>query len=193
MIRLPCSKPTPAGLLAPDHYGAAAWPLVIERQRLPRLGLSTLNSMAFGLAVYASQRRLPDTTQDSLPVAGQALLDGVLTRKAPMKGFRLHLVLLSQALLGATDVSSDVPDFWRSGLGRSGNGRVRRARSAIWRGVNQCESRSKNLSNDFPITPSRHHGSLPGNGWLGTKTAPRSSPTAWTFVRFLRRLAMRAT
>jgi len=55
-----CSKPTPAGLLAPDHNGAATWPLVIRRQRLPRLGLSTLNSMAFGLAVYASQRRLPD-------------------------------------------------------------------------------------------------------------------------------------
>ena len=50
-----CSNPTPAGLLAPDHCGAAAWPLVIERQRLPRLGLSALNSMAFGLAVYASQ------------------------------------------------------------------------------------------------------------------------------------------
>jgi len=70
-------------------YSAAAWPLVIERQRLPRLGLSTLNSMAFGLAVYASQRRLRDTTQDSLPVAGQALLDGILTRKVPMKGFKV--------------------------------------------------------------------------------------------------------
>ena len=44
--------------------------------------------MAFGLAVYASQGRLPDTTQDSLPVAGQALLDGLLTRKVPMKGFK---------------------------------------------------------------------------------------------------------
>ena len=53
-----CSKPTPAGLLTPDRCGAAAWPLVIERQRLPREGLSTLNSMAFGLAVYASQCRL---------------------------------------------------------------------------------------------------------------------------------------
>jgi len=31
-----CSTPTPAGPLAPDHYSAAAWPLVIERQRLPR-------------------------------------------------------------------------------------------------------------------------------------------------------------
>ena len=109
MVRLPCSKPTPAGLLAPDQSSAAAWPLVIERQRLPRLGLSTLNSMAFGLAVYASQGRLPDTTQDSLPVAGQALLDGVFTRKVPMKGFKvgLHLLIpLSQALLGAIDATS---------------------------------------------------------------------------------------
>jgi len=59
MIRLPCSKPTPAGLLTSDHCDAAAWPLVIRWQRLPRLGLSTLNSMAFGLAVYASPRSLP--------------------------------------------------------------------------------------------------------------------------------------
>ena len=36
VIRLPCSKPTPAGLLAPDHYSAAAWPLVEQLQRLPR-------------------------------------------------------------------------------------------------------------------------------------------------------------
>ena len=84
-----CSKPTPAGLLAPDHDGAAAWPLVAPKQRLPRLCLSTLNSMAFGFAVYASQGRSPDTTQDSLPVAGQALLDGLSTRKIPTKGFRV--------------------------------------------------------------------------------------------------------
>ena len=69
--------------------GAAAWPLVIERQRLPQWGLSTLNSMAFGLAVYASPSSLPLPTQNSLPVAGQALLDGVLTRKVPMKGFKV--------------------------------------------------------------------------------------------------------
>ncbi len=31
-----CSKPTPAGLHAPDHYGVAAWPLVLQKQRLPR-------------------------------------------------------------------------------------------------------------------------------------------------------------
>ena len=58
--------------------------------KAPTKGLSTLNSMAFGLAVYASQGRLPDTTQDSLPVAGQALLDGVFTRKVPMKGFKVE-------------------------------------------------------------------------------------------------------
>ena len=29
------------------------------------------------------------TTQNSLPVASQALLDGILTRKVPMKGFRI--------------------------------------------------------------------------------------------------------
>ena len=31
----------------------------------------------------------PTTTQNSLPVAGQALLDGVRTRKVPMKGFKV--------------------------------------------------------------------------------------------------------
>ena len=46
--------------------------------------------MAFGLAVYASQGSVTSTpTQDSLPAAGQALLDGVLTRKVPMKGFKV--------------------------------------------------------------------------------------------------------
>jgi len=67
---------------------AAAWPLVIEGQRLPRKvfrrsiawlsdSLSTLRNVGY-----------PSTTQDSLPVAGQALLDGLLTRKVPLKGFK---------------------------------------------------------------------------------------------------------
>ena len=58
-------------------------------QRLPRKGfrrsiawlsdsLSTLRS-----ADYSSP------TQDSLPVAGQALLDGLFTRKVPLKGFSI--------------------------------------------------------------------------------------------------------
>ncbi len=33
-----------------------------------------------------------NTTQHSLPVAGQALLDGVLTRKVPMKGFKFYIL-----------------------------------------------------------------------------------------------------
>ena len=63
--------------------------MVIEGQRLPRKvfrrsiallsdSLSTLRS-----ADYSS------TTQDSLPVAGQALLDGLSTRRVPLKGFKV--------------------------------------------------------------------------------------------------------
>ena len=35
IVCLPCSS-TPAGLRTPDQYSAAAWPLVCEKQRLPR-------------------------------------------------------------------------------------------------------------------------------------------------------------
>ena len=79
---------TPAGLLAPDHTVAAAWPPVCEKRGLPRKvfrrsiawhsdWLSTLRSAGY-----------PRPTQDSLPAAGQALPDGLSTRKVPMKGFR---------------------------------------------------------------------------------------------------------
>ena len=58
--------------------------------KAPTNGLSTPNSMAFGLAVYASQLRItPTATQDSLPVAGQALPDGLSTRRIPTKGFKV--------------------------------------------------------------------------------------------------------
>src|SRR5262249_44084907 len=69
----------------------------------PAKGLSTLNSTAFGLAVYASPPGLPHATQDSLPAAGQALLRG----RSPAGLLRkvsecfLHLILLPRALLGA--------------------------------------------------------------------------------------------
>ncbi len=36
IVRLHMFLPTPAGLLAPDQYGAATWPLVCQQQRLPR-------------------------------------------------------------------------------------------------------------------------------------------------------------
>ena len=83
-----CSNPTPAGLFAPDHYGAAAWPLVIERQRLPRkVFRRSIAWLSNSLSTLRRVRYLT-TTQDSLPVAGQALLDGLFTRKVPLKGFR---------------------------------------------------------------------------------------------------------
>ena len=63
--------------------------LGMRKAKAPTKGLSTLNSMAFGLAVYASQCGLPRPTQDSLPAAGQALPDGLSTRKIPLKGFRV--------------------------------------------------------------------------------------------------------
>ena len=57
--------------------------------------LSKLNSMAFGLAVYASPGLLPHPTQDSLPAAGQALPDGLSTRRVPLKGFKDASYILS--------------------------------------------------------------------------------------------------
>ena len=90
VVRLPCSIPTPAGLPAPDHCGVAAWPLVCKQQRLPRItdfrsSIAWLSDSLFTLrgVGYLS------TTQNSLPVAGQALPDGISTRKVPMKGFKV--------------------------------------------------------------------------------------------------------
>src|SRR5580700_397263 len=69
---------TPAGLLVPDHYGAAAWPLVCEKQRLPRKVFR--RSIAWLSDSLSTLRRVgyPDATQDSLPAVGQTLLDGLL-------------------------------------------------------------------------------------------------------------------
>ena len=95
--RTVCTKP----------YGATAWPLVIEGQRLPRKvfrrsiallsdSLSTLRSADYS-----------HTTQDSLPVAGQALLDGLSTRRVPLKGFKVvdYTSFPFPKLLGAIDVT----------------------------------------------------------------------------------------
>ncbi len=88
IVRLHMFHPTPAGLLAPDHIvqqrgpwsskgkGSHDW---VFRSSIAWLSdsLSTLRNADYS-----------NTTQDSLPVAGQALLDGLSTRKVPMKGFR---------------------------------------------------------------------------------------------------------
>jgi hypothetical protein len=127
-----CSHPTPAGLRAPDRYGAAAWPLNALVQRLSRLGLSTLNSMAFGLAVYASQcgllphhaRLASSCWSDS---TGRAFHPHGSAERFQSCG--LHLILLSQACLAQrappkhfsmlpilASVVSRV-EMWRGGLG----------------------------------------------------------------------------
>ena len=72
-----------------DHCDTAAWPLVCEKQRLPR---QVFRSSIAWLSEWLSTLRsagYPNPTQDSLPVAGQALLDGIRTRKVPMIGFKV--------------------------------------------------------------------------------------------------------
>ena len=71
-VPLPCSS-TPAG---PAHQAIAVCrhgPRAVKDEGSPRVVLSGLNSMAWALAVYASPRSSPDTAQDALPTAGQAL------------------------------------------------------------------------------------------------------------------------
>ena len=80
---------TPAGLLAPDHCGVAARPLVCEQQRLPRKVFRRSIAWLSDSLSTLRDANYSNTTQDSLPVAGQALLDGLLTRKVPMKGFKV--------------------------------------------------------------------------------------------------------
>jgi hypothetical protein len=105
---------TPAGLLAPDHYGAAARPLASEKQRLPRKvfrrsiawlsdSLSTLRSAGY-----------PRPPQDSLPAVGQTPLDGLSTRRVPTRGFRVLSTSLPPlpslpGAIGSTEASENLP------------------------------------------------------------------------------------
>jgi hypothetical protein len=68
---------TPAGLRTPDRYSAAAWPLVWEKQRLPRKVFR--RSIAWLSVSLSTLRRAgyPASTQDSLPAVGQTLLGGL--------------------------------------------------------------------------------------------------------------------
>ncbi len=93
---------------------AATWPLVWEKQRLPRLGLSTLNSMAFGLAVYASWSELP---QYHAKLASSCWSGSTGRGSHPQgsderfQSCRLHLIPPSQALLGAIPSTSRRPSL----------------------------------------------------------------------------------
>ena len=110
IVRLHMFQSDSGRTAAPDHYGAATWPLVFQKQRLPRKVFRS--SIAWLSDSLSTLRRTgyPATTQDSLPAAGQALPDGLSTRKVPTKGFRfasLHLIPPSQALLGARQKKTD--------------------------------------------------------------------------------------
>jgi hypothetical protein len=96
-----CSTPTPAGPRTPDRYGAATWPLVIERQRLPRRvfrrsiawlsdSLFTLRSAGCPPHAKLASGRWSGATGRAFHPQGSA------------EGFRicfLHLFLPSQAFL----------------------------------------------------------------------------------------------
>jgi hypothetical protein len=78
---------TPAGLLASDQYGAAAWPLVSEQQRLPRkVFRRSIAWLSDSLSTLRSAGH-PRPTQGSLPAVRQTLLDGLSTRRVPSKSF----------------------------------------------------------------------------------------------------------
>ncbi len=110
-----CSHPTPAGLLAPDHKGAAAWPLVCEKQRLPRKVFRS------SIAWLSDWLRAPSeawsASQDGSPRHHARLASGrwsgVTARAFHPQGSderfqscELHLIPLSQALLGTSTSTS---------------------------------------------------------------------------------------
>jgi hypothetical protein len=84
---MPCSR-TPAATLDPWSVGRGSWPPGRENRRLTAgEAISGLNSTAWVLAVYASQGLLPGPTQDSLPVADQALPGGIAYPQGSCKRF----------------------------------------------------------------------------------------------------------
>ena len=94
-------RPAPACLTLCGASGVAP---ALRTTKTPTIRtISRLNSMAFGLAVYASRCRLPFLAQDSLPGAGQALLGGLLPARSLYKVSN-HVIRFSSLskLLGAT-------------------------------------------------------------------------------------------
>ena len=89
IIRLPCSKPTPAGLLAPDHKVQQRGPWSSKGKGSHNWGFRRSIAWLSDSLCTLRDANYSNTTQHSLPVAGQALLDGLLTRKVSMKGFKV--------------------------------------------------------------------------------------------------------
>ena len=106
IVRLHMFPPTPAGLLTPDHYGAAAWPPDPQVQRLPQLVFRRPIAWLSDSLSTLRRGRYLTTTQDSRPVAGQALPGGLPTHKIPLRGFKIAFLHLYPPL----------PNFaWRNG------------------------------------------------------------------------------
>jgi hypothetical protein len=108
-VPMPCS-PTPAGPTTPCPDGGPMLPPLCQRRRLRRVVLSRLNRTAWALAVYASSGGLP--AQDARLASGCWLgftgWDWLPTesRRKVSELYSLHLLLLSQASLGAMTLYS---------------------------------------------------------------------------------------
>ena len=72
-------------------------PRAVQDEGSPRVVISRLNSTALTLAVYASQWPLLTPTQDSLPVAGQALPGRIGYLQGSNERFQTVVILPSQA------------------------------------------------------------------------------------------------
>jgi hypothetical protein len=103
-VLMPCSS-TPAGPVTPGLSGAPMLPPWRQRRRLRRVVLSRLNGTAWALAVYASSGGLPAPGRKTrFWLLARLYQVGLVTHRIPTRGFEvhsLHLLLLSQALLGA--------------------------------------------------------------------------------------------
>jgi hypothetical protein len=105
IVRLPCSVDS-GGTACTRPLRCRSVALGVGITKAPTIGLSKLNRWLSDWLSTLRSAGYPVTTQDSLPAAGQALPDGLSTRKVPMKGFKvtsLHLILLSQAFLAQSD------------------------------------------------------------------------------------------
>ena len=85
-----CTCSSDAGRTARTRpvHSAAAWPPVYEKRRLPRKVFRRSIAWLSDSLCTLRSAGYPRPTQHSLPAAGQALPDGLSTRRVPMKGFR---------------------------------------------------------------------------------------------------------
>ena len=96
---------TPAGLHAPDRYGAAAWPLVSEQQRLPR--------KVFRRSIAGLPDSLSTLRRLGYPIRRKTRFQPLVRRYwagfSPQGSYgrfpsaSLHLILLPQACLAQSD------------------------------------------------------------------------------------------